>query len=173
MSVEEFVIDGGGTDLSVVMAVMTSLTSITITPENLINGAVTDYIISIDTSVELKENDRILITTPPSVTFSAQGASCDPVFPDAIGVTEVTCEMIDNHSLAINLVKINKINGIFTIVVHGLKNPPNFRKSELFSNIYMQTFDYYNIQALENYDDLWIQTNEIGTITEFTQDQST
>lgn len=71
MSVEEFVIDGGGTDLSVVMAVMTSLTSITITPENLINGAVTDYIISIDTSVELKENDRILITTPPSVTFSA------------------------------------------------------------------------------------------------------
>ena len=57
----------------------------------------------------------------------------------------MTCEMIDNHSLAINLVKINKINGIFTIVVHGLKNPPNFRKSELFSNIYMQTFDYYNI----------------------------
>ena len=59
------------------------------------------------------------------------------------------------------------------MIVNGIKNPPNFRKSGLFSNIYMQTVDYYNIQFLENYDNLWVQTNEVATITDYYRVQST
>ena len=53
-----------------------------------------------------------------------------------------------------------------------MKNPPNFRRTNLFSDIYLQTFDFYNMQKLQDYDKLWIQNNEPGVITEFTRYQS-
>lgn len=33
----------------------------------------------------------------------------------------------------------------------------------------MRTFDYFNIQKLSNYDELFIQTNTPGTIVDFTR----
>lgn len=157
---------------------MNTLNSFEITPVKLINGAITDYLVRIQTFIPLKNRDRILITTPPTVTFGPN-ISCDPIKPKAIGVGAVSCEIVDDISFAINLDKMtindkmNKKNGIFEIIVHGMKNPPNFRKSEVFSNIYIQTFDYYNICALESHENLWIQTDEVGTITEYNRDQST
>ena len=57
-------------------------------------------------------------------------------------------------------------------MVNGLKNPPNFRKSDYFSNIYFETYDYFNIQELSDYSNLWIQTNEPAQITDLVLTQS-
>lgn len=48
-----------------------------------------------------------------------------------------------------------------------MKNPPNYRTSGKFSNIYMETYDYYDMQRLVNYDNLFIQTNTPGTIIDY------
>jgi len=53
-----------------------------------------------------------------------------------------------------------------------MRNPPNFRKSGLFSDISMKTFDFYPIVKLSKYENLWIQTNKVAKITEFTLVQS-
>mmetsp|Transcript_2499 Transcript_2499/g.3149 ORF Transcript_2499/g.3149 Transcript_2499/m.3149 type:complete len:126 (+) Transcript_2499:2633-3010(+) len=58
-------------------------------------------------------------------------------------------------------------------MVDGIKNPPNFRRSGLFSNIFMETYDYYDMQKMVSYDDLFIQTNTPGTIKDYTLQQST
>ena len=87
MSVEKFVIDGGGTDIAVVMSVMNTMNGVEIIPLELINGEVTDYKIKIDTFVHLKNRDRIMLTTPPTVTFGPNSLSCRPVSPEPIGVT--------------------------------------------------------------------------------------
>lgn len=70
MSKEGFIIDGGGTDINVVMSNMNTLKAINIQAESKINGAITDYIMEIESDVELKDGDRILITTPKTVGFS-------------------------------------------------------------------------------------------------------
>lgn len=62
---------------------------------------------------------------------------------------------------------MDKQDGIFEFIVDGLKNPPNFRRSGQFSNIYMETFDYYDMQKLFNYADLFIQTDTPGTIRDY------
>lgn len=54
-----------------------------------------------------------------------------------------------------------------------MKNPPNYRTSGKFSNIFMETYDYYDMQRLMNYDDLFIQTNTPGTIIDYKLQQST
>ena len=71
-----------------------------------------------------------------------------------------------------NFQKVDYKEGSYEFIVHGMKNPPNFRKSELFTDIYFQTADYYNIQQVANYENLWIQTNEVATIKDFTRSQS-
>ena len=74
MSIEGYVIDQGGSDITVTMSVMNDMTSMKISPINLvdgavINGATTDYKIEMDSFVYLHDEDRILITTPPSIGF--------------------------------------------------------------------------------------------------------
>ena len=167
MSVEKYVIDGGGTDIAVAMSKMNQMTGVEITPLVLINGLVTDYLIKIDTFVHLKNQDRIIITTPPTVTFGQESLSCRPVSPDPIGVTKCSAERNDDKTFVVNLSEVDKQSGIFEMIVTGIKNPPNFRKSGLFSNIYMQTVDYYNMQYLENHDNLWVQTNEVAQIEKY------
>ena len=109
------------------------------------NGEVTGYDVVFDSFVHLKDDDRILLTTPPTVGFSPSGISCEPSKPEAKGVTKVSCETVDDHSFAVSLQKIDQEAGTFSFTVNGMQNPPNFRKSDLFSNIYMETFDYYKI----------------------------
>lgn len=108
-----------------------------------------------------------MITTPPQVGFGPNGLSCHVADPDAIGVTSVQCENIDEKTLAVTFLTIDRRDGAFEFIVDGLKNPPNFRRSGLFSDILMQTYDYYNTQGLIDYDRLFIQTNTPGTIRNF------
>ena len=58
---------------------MNDLKGLDIHVDDLSNGAVTAYQFKIDTFVYLKNNDRILITTPPQVGFGKDGLSCYPV----------------------------------------------------------------------------------------------
>jgi hypothetical protein len=139
------VIDEGGSDITVVMSVMNTLTGMEIVAADLTNGAVTDYRIKLDTFVHLKDEDRILITTPPNIGFGPNGISCSGVTPDAIGVIEAACEVIDENIFSVSVSEISQLNGIFELIVSGMKNPPNFRRSGLFSDIAMQTFDYYPV----------------------------
>lgn len=132
---EGYVIDGGGSDITVQMNEMNFLTGIEITPTSKVNGIVTDYKVKIDTFVYLDNRDRVLITTPPTIGFDIDGISCDPM-PNPVGVTEVSCENIDDQTFVITLQKVTRPDGIFELLVHGMKNPPNFRRSSLFSNIY-------------------------------------
>lgn len=155
LSKEGFIIDGGGTDINVVMTNVNTLKAMDVQALSQINGAITDYIIEIESDVELKDRDRILITTPKTVGFSTKGITCDAAVPP-IGVSEISCESIDEYSLAVNFKKVDQNLGNFKFIVHGMKNPPNFRRSGLFTNIFMQTFDYYSIQKLENNENLWI-----------------
>lgn len=156
MSVEGYVIDGGGTDISLQMSVMNTLTSVDLTPVSLVNGAVTEYRLRIDTFVHLMNKDRIMITTPKTVTFGPESLECYAVSPEPIGVLQASCERIDEETFAVILQEIDKQAGVFEVMVYGIKNPPNYRKSGLFSNIYMQTHDYYNMQVLKNYENLWV-----------------
>ena len=124
---------------------MNDLKGLDIHVDDLSNGAVTAYQFKIDTFVYLKNNDRILITTPPQVGFGKDGLSCYPVKPDPIGVTKVQCENIDEETFVVSLTNVDKQDGIFEFMVDGLKNPPNFRRSGLFSNIFMETYDFYDM----------------------------
>ena len=176
MSIEGFVIDQGGSDITVTMTVMNSLTSMSIQATNLvdgaiINGAITDYKIEMDSFVYLKDQDRILITNPPSIGFGPDGISCDPATPDPLGVSNVSCESIDEEAFAVTLQKVDQKKGKFEIIVHGMKNPPNFRTPQLFSDIFMQTDDYYSIQKLNEYQNTLIQTNKAASITDFKREQ--
>ena len=166
-TVEGFIIDAGGTDITVTMSKMNELTKLEIEPLDLTNGAVTDYLVRIDSFVYLKDNDRLMITNPETVGFGPDGITCHPTRPDPLGVSAVSCEKISDTSFEVNVEKLTQQDGIFELIVHGLKNPPNFRKSGLFSDIFMQTDDYYSIQILEKYDNLWIQTNKAAQITDF------
>ena len=53
MSVEEFIIDGGGSDITVMMNEMNEMTGLKLFVGDLTNGAVTDYEFTIDTFVYL------------------------------------------------------------------------------------------------------------------------
>lgn len=53
------------------------------------------------------------------------------------GVTESICEVVDSDSFTVSLKKVTQEEGIFEVLVSGMKNPPNFRKSGLFSDIKM------------------------------------
>ena len=150
------------------MSLMNTLTGIEITAADLTNGAVTDYRMKLITLVHLKDEDRIMLTTPPTILFGPNGITCLAVTPDAIGVIEASCEVIDEHSFAVSLSEISQQDGIFELIVSGMKNPPNFRRSGLFSDIIMETFDYHPVQKLDNYENLWIQTNKVATISVFT-----
>ena len=66
---------------------MSELKAFDIHVDDLSNGAVTAYKFKIDTFLYLKDQDRILITTPPTVGFGQEGLSCEPVQPDPIGVS--------------------------------------------------------------------------------------
>ncbi len=65
MSVEEYIIDGGGSDITVTMNKMNEMTGLKLFVGDLTNGAVTDYEFTIDTFVYLKNKDRIRMTVPP------------------------------------------------------------------------------------------------------------
>ena len=81
ISAEDYVIDAGGTDIVFVMDTMNTLTGVEIVPRSQVNGAVTDYLLRIDSFVFLKDGDRILITNPPTVGFGPNGITCAPVEP--------------------------------------------------------------------------------------------
>ena len=144
---EGYVIDAGGSDITVVMNVMNELSSLDITAADLTNGAVTDYKIKLNSFVEIQQNDRLFITTPPSVGFGPKGISCSAVTPN-LGVTAASCEVVDSNQISVKLIDITRANGQFELIVSGMKNPPNFRKSGLFSDISMKTWDFYPIQKL-------------------------
>ena len=144
MSVEGHVIDAGGTDIQVAMSQMNKMTAMSIQSLSPINGAITDYTMEIESFVELQDLDRLLITTPSAIGFSVDGISCEAADPP-VGASEVTCESIDKQSLAVSLTKVDRKDGIFKFIVHGMKNPPNFRKTGLFRDIFMETYDYYDI----------------------------
>ena len=105
LSTENYVIDAGGSDITITMNIMNTLTGLEIIPQSLINGAVTDYLIRIDSFVFLKDNDRILITNPPTVSFGPNGISCAPATPEK-GVSQATCEVVDNDSFSISTSKV-------------------------------------------------------------------
>ena len=168
-----YIIDAGGTDITVTMSVMNTMTGIEIKPVDLTNGLVTEYIITIDTFVFLGDRDLLLIKTPEEVGFGPDGLGCKAVSPAPVGVTECSAETNDNESFFVQLDEIARHAGIFEVAVSGLKNPPNFRRSGLFSNIKMQTYDYYNIMYLESHDHLWIQTDTPATVSTWKLEQST
>ena len=135
MSVEGFVIDQGGSDITVVMSEMNTIPEISITPASLINGDINDYHITLKSDVLLKNEDRLILTTPESVGFGSDGISCDPVGPASIGVSKIHCEGTDSGSFVVTFAEVDYELGEYEFIVHGMKNPPNFRKSGLFSNI--------------------------------------
>ena len=47
--------------------------------------------------------------------------------------------------MIITLVKLAQNEGRFELVVSGMKNPPNFRKSAPLEGVKMQTHDYFDI----------------------------
>ena len=151
---------------------MNELKGIEITPLDLTNGAVTDYTIKVNSFVHLKNRDRISITTPPNIGFGPQGISCAPAKPSPIGVTQTSCENIDTQTFVVTFDEVNQEEGDFEVIVSGMKNPPNFRKTGLFSDIFFETFDFKNIQKLSDYDNLWVQTNKPGTITDYRRFQT-
>ena len=55
------------------------------------------------------------------------------------------CENIDEQTLVVSFTAVDTKEGTFEFIVDGLKNPPNYRRTGLFSNIYMETFDYYDM----------------------------
>ena len=73
MSVEEYIIDAGGSDITVTMSKMNEISDVNLFIADLTNGAVTDYEFTLDTFVYLKDLDRVLFTIPPQVGFGENG----------------------------------------------------------------------------------------------------
>ena len=81
---------------------MNTIPQFTLTPSNLINGNVNDYIVSLESNVWLEDGDRLLFTTPDTVSFGPNGISCDPIDLDTpVGVSKVHCETIDAISAVV------------------------------------------------------------------------
>ena len=67
MTVDKYIIDAGGGDITVEMSRMNFMNSLSIQPVDLTNGAITDYVFSFDSFVHLKDKDILNVELPVRV----------------------------------------------------------------------------------------------------------
>ena len=144
MTVDKFIIDAGGGDITVEMSRMNFMNSLSIQPVDLTNGAITDYVFSFDSFVHLKDKDILNVELPVRVQPLAQ-VICSAQQPDPVGVLSASCSANENF-LTIQFDDIDKLDGEFEVIVSGIKNPSSTRKTGTASNIFMETADFFNIQ---------------------------
>ena len=90
MTLEKYIIDGGGGDIRVEMSKMNFIDSIAFKPLDLRNGAISDYLFTLDSFVYLKNGDIINVQMPPQVE-PTEDISCSVISPEPIGVLEASC----------------------------------------------------------------------------------
>lgn len=75
--------------------------------------------------------DKLYITIPKETSFSNE-INCTP----GLQVLNITCSKISQRDFSVLFTSVNKTVGLLSFNVTGIINPPNFRKSSAFSNIY-------------------------------------
>jgi hypothetical protein len=107
-TVEEYIIDAGGSDMTVVMSVMNEIQQVAVEPVSLVNGAITDYIFTLDSFLYIDDGDILNIEMPAEIGVPSR-VSCKPTDPQA-GVSDVSCES-NGQSLYIQLNTVTQQSG--------------------------------------------------------------
>lgn len=168
---EGYVVDQGGSDITVTMKEQNFIDGMQIRYLDGASGEIVPYEVTIDTFVHFKDSDKLFITLPPEVGTNPAGISCEAVEPPE-GVLECSAEA-NKKTVTVQLVKLDKLDGQFKFVLNGMKNPGSTRPSSLFSDIHVETHDFYPIMKLESHEGLFIETDAPGRIKDFQLVQST
>jgi hypothetical protein len=75
-----------------------------------------------------------------SLALSVECRAADP----PVGALSVSCSGVDK-SVWVSLDSLDQETGEFEFIVDGIKNAPSFRETGSFSEVYMQTSDFFNI----------------------------
>ena len=160
-----FTVDAGGQDITVTMQIPTQLANLNIKAIDKTNGAVSGYKFTLESVVHLEADDILYAELPEELSLA--DISCRGIPDVPVGVLQVSCTGV-GRVLQISLEELERQAGVFEFIVDGIVNAPTTRTTEPFKNVFMTTFDYYDIQKLESNVHLTI-TNEIpGEIMDYT-----
>lgn len=113
----------------------------------------------------MRDGDIFYVDLPEELSLSDQ-ISCSSNDDIPVGVLEASCSGT-GKSLQISFDSLGQETGTFEFIVDGIINAPSFRQTSAFSNIYMKTFDYFDIQMLESTDHLTVANELVANIIEF------
>lgn len=169
-SEEGYIVDSGGQDITVAMSTMNSMAGLQVEHLSKTNGAVDQYKFTLDSSIPLKDGDRVHFKLPEELSLALR-VECRAADPP-VGALAVSCSGVDK-SVWVNLDELDRETGKFEFVVDGIKNAPSFRETGSFSEVYMQTSDFFSIQKLDSHDHLTVTNDQVALITEYEQIQDT
>lgn len=142
---------------------MAILDSIAITAQNLTNGNLGAYQVTIDSAVALADGDRLLFTVPDVMSLG-NSTSCAP----GPGVEACSSEH-SGRSVIVSLDTITETLGSFTVYIDGIVNPPSLKQSSFFTAISMRDKDQFPIQKVTDYETLFVQTDTVAIIQNYQQ----
>jgi len=86
----------------------------------------------------------LIFTLPAEMRAVAEKVNCQPSNATRNNVINVTC-MSTGNSLLVKYEKIGRSVGTFGILLHGIQNPPSFRKSNPIFDVQLNTKDNWPI----------------------------
>ena len=146
----KYKVDIGGQDINLVMNHMNYFTSLTVTPSNLTNGAVTDYTVEFSTEVFVNQSDILTLQFPLTVRMT-EATTC--VVPEPTEETDclvaVSCGMT-GKKLMVTIDKLRCRTGNYKFIVTNIKNPPSTKKSDPFWQIFMSDSNFMDVQQVRD-----------------------
>jgi hypothetical protein len=168
----KYKVDIGGQDINLVMNRMNHFSSLTVTPKNLTNGAVTDYAVAFASEVFVNQSDILTFQFPLTVRFT-EATTCvvPPGTVDTNCLVKVTCGTV-GKKLVVAMDELRCRTGNYHLIVTDIKNPPSTKKSDPFWQIFMSDSKFYDVQQVKDLTKTAIQTKHIANITGFKVEQT-
>ena len=88
-------IEYADTGLTVTMTTMSTLDTFRVEPVSLVNGATTDYKVTVVAKTPYEDGDKVIFTFPPEISYAAT-----PVCAGGVLTTTVTCSTAGNQVTA-------------------------------------------------------------------------
>lgn len=124
------------------MSNMNSLAGLEVEHLDKTNGAIDQYKMALESQILLKDGDRMHFKLPEELSLALK-VECKAADPP-VGALSVSCSGVDK-SVWVSLDSLDIETGRFEFIVDGIKNAPSFRETGSFSDVYMQTADFFDI----------------------------
>ena len=159
---DDYIIDLGE-NTNAVMDKMSKFSSFEIVAENKTNGHAGVHKVKFHSALPIMTGDILILTVPPEMSVEA-AIFCSG---NASGIVSVTCTGTAT-TLRAQFSDVNQEAGTFTFFIDGIKNPPSFKPSSSYQDIYLTDSDGYYIQNVADYTNLYVQTEAVALIYNYT-----